>query len=224
MSDCCGHDHGISGDVSKAYKAALWAVVLINVGMALVEIIGGGIADSMALQADALDFIADGASYGLSLAVVGAALAVRARVAYLKGMSLLVMSMIVLGMSIYRLIEGSAPDAPLMSGIGFAALAANVLSVVILMKWKDGDANMRAVWLCSRNDAIGNGVVILAAGVVWWTGSHLPDLAAALIMAALFFRSSLEITRRARIELKHAKLHKAGTPHDPALYINEAGE
>lgn len=221
MSANCGHDHGISGDVSTAYKAALWAVVVINVGMALVEIIGGGMADSMALQADALDFIADGASYGLSLAVVGAALAVRARVAYLKGISLLLMAITVLGLTSYRFIAGSAPDAPIMSGIGLAAFAANVVSVLILLKWKDGDANMRAVWLCSRNDAIGNLVVIGAAGVVYLTGSHLPDLIAALIMATLFFRSSLEITRRARIELKHAKLHKDGTPHDPTLYMGK---
>ncbi len=221
MSASCGHEHGISGDISTAYKAALWAVVIINIGMAAVEIIGGSYADSMALQADALDFIADGASYGLSLAVVGAALATRARVAMLKGMSLLVMAVIVLGMTIYRLIDGPVPDAPIMSGIGLAALAANVLSVLILMKWKDGDANMRAVWLCSRNDAIGNVVVIGAAGVVFLTGSHLPDLLAALVMATLFFRSALEITSRARIELKHAKLHADHVPHDPDLYMGK---
>lgn len=221
MSANCGHEHGISGDVSTTYKAALWAVVIINIGMAAVEIIGGSYAQSMALQADALDFIADGASYGLSLAVIGAALAVRARVALLKGLSLLVMAVTVLGMSVYRLIDGPVPDAPLMSGIGFAALAANVVSVIILMKWRDGDANMRAVWLCSRNDAIGNVVVIAAAGIVYLTGSHLPDLIAALIMASLFFRSALEITRRARIELKHAKLHREGVPHEPELYMGK---
>ncbi len=219
MTGCAGHDHGVSGDISTAYKLALWSVVVINVGMAAVEIIGGSYADSMALQADALDFIADGASYGLSLAVVGAALATRARVAMLKGISLLLMALTVLGMSVFRLIDGPVPDAPIMSGIGFAALAANVLSVIILMKWRDGDANMRAVWLCSRNDAIGNGVVIFAAGIVYLTGSHLPDLAAALVMATLFFRSALEITRRARMELKHAKLHRDCIPHDPELYM-----
>lgn len=219
MSSSCGHDHGISGDISTAYKTALWAVVIINIGMAVVEIVGGGLAESMALQADALDFVADGASYGLSLAVIGAALAVRARVALLKGISLLLMSVTVLGMSVYRLIDGPVPDAPIMSGIGLAALAANVLSVLILMKWKDGDANMRAVWVCSRNDAIGNVVVIAAAGVVYLTGSHLPDLVAALIMAGLFFRGALEITSRARIELKHAKLHADHVPHDPDLFM-----
>ena len=199
----CSHDMQFDG-ASKAYKRALVAVIAINGAMAVAELWAGLAAQSVALQADALDFIGDTATYGLSLLVVGAPLLVRARVALLKGVSLAVMAVVVLGASLNFALSGSAPQAPVMTGIGVVALLANLASVVILMRWRDGDANVRSVWLCSRNDAIGNVAVMAAGGLVWATGSNAPDLIVAALMAGLFLRSAIEIITRALGERAHA--------------------
>lgn len=202
----CSHDMQFDG-ASKAYKRALVAVIAINGAMAVAELWAGLAAQSVALQADALDFIGDTATYGLSLLVVGAPLVVRARVALLKGVSLAVMAVVVLGASLNFALSGSAPQAPVMTGIGVVALLANLASVVILMRWRDGDANVRSVWLCSRNDAIGNVAVMAAGGLVWATGSNAPDLIVAALMAGLFLRSAIEIITRALSERAHALSH-----------------
>ena len=202
----CNHDVSFDG-ASKAYKRALVAVIAINGAMAGIELSAGIGAQSVALQADALDFIGDTATYAISLWVIGAPLLVRARVALLKGVSLSLMALVVLGTSLNFALAGSAPEAPVMTAIGVLALAANLASVLILMRWRDGDANIRSVWLCSRNDAIGNVAVMAAGGLVFWTGSNAPDLIVAALMAGLFLRSAVEIIARARGERAHALSH-----------------
>jgi len=202
-----GHDHGdvaVFAGKDPAFRRVLWVVILLNAGMAAVEIAAGSIGDSMALQADALDFIGDAATYGLSLAAIGWTLAWRARAALVKGLSLAGFAVFVLAASVYRFFVFSDPSATVMGVVGLAALAANLLSVLLLMRWREGDSNIRSVWLCSRNDAIGNVAVLIAALLVGWTSSPWPDLAVAVGIASLFAWSSVAILRQARAELRLA--------------------
>jgi cation diffusion facilitator family transporter len=207
MSACCDHNAKFDG-LSKDYKRRLWAVVAINAVMFGVEMSAGKAAGSQALQADALDFLADAATYGLSLAVIGAALTVRAWAAFAKGISLLLMGLFVFGTTTYQFLFLDVPAAPLMGGIAILALAANLLSVLLLAKYKDGDANVRSVWLCSRNDAIGNIAVLIAAVAVWAIQTAWPDLIVALLMAGLFLSSAWQILRQSVQELRQTAAHK----------------
>jgi Co/Zn/Cd efflux system component len=204
MSASCGHNLTFDG-VSDDYKRRLWLVIAINAAMFATEMVAGAVAGSVAMWADALDFAADAATYGLSLAVIGMAVAVRARVALFKGISLTLMGLWVFGATLWQVFVTGVPRAEIMGAIGLAALAANVASVLILMRYKDGDANVRSVWLCSRNDAIGNVAVMLAAAGVWGTATKWPDLIVAGFMAMLFLSSSIQIVRQAIVELKTAK-------------------
>jgi cation diffusion facilitator family transporter len=199
-ADCCGHTATFDG-LSADYKRRLWLVIAINAGMFLVEMGAGALAGSQALQADALDFLGDAATYGVSLAVIGSALRVRAWAAFAKGISLTLMGLWVLGATAYHVLVLGVPRAEVMGMVGFMALAANVASVLILVRYKDGDANVRSVWLCSRNDAIGNVAVMLAALGVWATATRWPDLIVAAIMAGLFLYSSAQILRQSLREL-----------------------
>jgi Co/Zn/Cd efflux system component len=213
MSAACGHTHTFDG-VSDDYKRRLWLVIAINAAMFATEVIAGAVAGSIAMWADALDFLADAATYGLSLAVIGMAVAVRARVALAKGISLTVMGLWVFGATIWQVFVTGVPRAEIMGAIGFFALAANAVSVLILMRYKDGDANVRSVWLCSRNDAIGNVAVMLAAAGVWGTATKWPDLVVAGFMATLFLSSSVQIVRQAIAELNAAKAGVGGHVHE----------
>jgi cation diffusion facilitator family transporter len=200
-ADCCGHNARFDG-LSADYKRRLWLVIAINAGMFLVEMGAGALAGSQALQADALDFFGDAATYGISLAVIGSALRVRAWAAFAKGISLTLMGLWVFGATAYHVLVLGVPRAEVMGVVGFMALAANVASVLILVRYKDGDANVRSVWLCSRNDAIGNVAVMIAALGVWVTATRWPDLIVAAIMAGLFLYSSAQILRQSLRELR----------------------
>jgi Co/Zn/Cd efflux system component len=160
----------------------------------------GQLAGSQALQADALDFFGDAVTYGISLAVIGASLRVRATAALAKGLSLFLMGLWVLGSTIYTIFVLGVPQAQIMGAVGFLALAANLASVMLLVRYKDGDANVRSVWLCSRNDAIGNVAVMGAALAVWGTASGWPDVLVAAAMAGLFLTSAFQIVRQAMRE------------------------
>jgi Co/Zn/Cd efflux system component len=199
----CGCEVGFDG-LSGRYKRVLWAVIAINGVMFGVEMSAGVLAGSQALKADALDFLGDTLTYGISLAVIGMPLIWRARAALLKGLSLGAMGLWVLGSTAYQLLVLGVPRAEVMGAIGLLAFAANVASVLLLLRYRDGDANVRSVWLCSRNDAIGNLAVVLAAGGVWSTATAWPDLVVAGIMAALFLWSAIGIIRQATGELRLA--------------------
>ena len=198
---CCSNDQKFDG-ASVAYRRALWAVILINLVMFAVEITAGFASGSQALKADALDFAGDTMTYTISLLVIGSSLALRARAALFKGGLLIVIAVSVLGMTLMRALSGEPPVAETMGIVGFAALLANAASVLILLKWRDGDANVRSVWLCSRNDAIGNVGVMIAGGLVAITGSAWPDLILAFALAALFTRSAWSICIQALDELR----------------------
>jgi len=199
MAGCCGEGAKFDG-LSPDYRRRLWAVIAINAVMFIIEMTAGHYARSQALQADALDFLGDALTYGISLAVIGASVRVRTMAALAKGLSLLAMGVWVLGSTLYRVFVIGVPEAGVMGAIGALALAANLASVLILMRYKEGDANVRSVWLCSRNDAIGNVAVMIAALGVWGTATGWPDLIVAAVMATLFLSSSWQIIRQALAE------------------------
>jgi Co/Zn/Cd efflux system component len=201
MACCdCGSEVKFDG-LSAAYKRALWAVIAINAAMFVIEMAAGVMAGSQALKADALDFAGDTATYGLSLFVIGMPLVWRSRAALFKGASLAVLGLWVLASTAYHVLVLGVPQAEVMGVVGVLALAANLSSVLLLLRYRDGDANVRSVWLCSRNDAIGNIAVIAAASGVWATSTAWPDLIVAGIMASLFLWSAAQIVRQAMREM-----------------------
>jgi cation diffusion facilitator family transporter len=212
MAGCCGHNAKFDG-VSDDYKRRLWLVIFLNAAMFVVEMTAGHLAKSQALQADALDFFGDALTYGISLAVIGASVRIRTTAALAKGISLLLMGVWVMGSTLYRVVYLGVPEAEIMGVVGFLALLTNLASVALLVRYKDGDANVRSVWLCSRNDAIGNVAVMIAALGVWGTATGWPDLIVAGIMAALFLSSAFQILRQALAERREAEAHDHGHDH-----------
>lgn len=204
MTGCCGDDVKFDG-ATKQFRRALWAVIAINGAMFVIEMGAGAFAGSRALQADALDFLGDTATYALSLSVLGMAMRVRAGAALVKGGALGLMGLWVLGATAYQILVLGVPRAEIMGAIGFLALAANLTSVLLLMRYRDGDANVRSVWLCSRNDAIGNIAVMVAAAGVWLTGTAWPDLLVAAAMATIFLYSAVQILRHAISDWRQAE-------------------
>jgi Co/Zn/Cd efflux system component/copper chaperone CopZ len=188
--------------VTPAYKRALWTVVLLNVGYGLVEMVGGFISGSQALKADALDFLGDGLITFLGLLAIGWSLVWRARSALTQGLFLGALGLGVIATTAYRVLVLNQPEAELMGLFGLVALVINVVSALVLISHRKGDANVRAVWLFSRNDALGNLAVVAAAGLVWWTGTPWPDLAVAAVIAGLFLQSSWSIVHDARADLR----------------------
>ncbi len=201
MSDqCCGPSINETDD-DPAYRRALILVLVLNVGMLVVELLAGFHAGSLALLADALDFLGDSATYAISLAVLGYSLRWRARAALAKGISMGVFGIALLCGAVVQTLSTGQPDAPVMGVVGCLALAVNLGATFILLRYRTGDANRRSVWLCSRNDALGNLAVIFAAGGVALTDSHWPDLVVASGIAALALYSSWSIIRHALAEL-----------------------
>lgn len=209
MAECASGGCGCSTNVvfeglDPRYRRALWLVIALNAAMFAVEMGAGVLAGSQALQADALDFLGDTLTYGMSLAVIGMSLQVRATAALIKGITLGLMGMWVLGSTLWHTLVLGLPRAEIMGLIGFLALATNMTSVLLLMRYKDGDANVRSVWLCSRNDAIGNIAVVVAAFGVWGTATGWPDIIVAVVLAALFLQSATKILRQALDERRKA--------------------
>ena len=207
-----GHQHGNFDGMSPDYKRRLWLVIGINATMFVIEMSAGHLARSQALQADALDFFGDALTYAISLAVIGATLRLRAAAALAKGVSLALMGFWIAGSTIWRVIFLDVPSADIMGAVGFLALTANATSVLLLMAYKDGDANVRSVWLCSRNDAIGNAFVMLAALGVWGTATGWPDLAVAGVMASLFMWSSGQVLQQGWAEWRQSGTSKNTDP------------
>jgi len=197
---------GCAGEPTRAqhdpaYRRVLLTVVALNLGFGLIELVGGFEADSQALKADSLDFLGDGSISLLGLLALAWSADARARVALSQGLFLGTLGIGVIVFAIWRAVHTTAPDAKLMGAIGVVALAINLGSALLLSRFREGDANVRAIWLFSRNDALANLSVIVAAGLVAWTGSAWPDLAVAGVIALLFLHSAYEIITGARREL-----------------------
>ena len=206
---CCGGCETKAPVEDKAWRRVLWIALAINAGMFAVEIAAGVAAHSASLKADALDFLGDSANYAISLGVAGMALEWRARAALLKGASLLLLGLWVLGSTVWMAAAGTLPKAETMGIVGVLALLANLACAVMLWRHRDGDANRRSVWICSRNDAIGNIAVVAAALGVFGTGTAWPDLAVAAILAGLGVSGGWQIIRQARGELKTSRAPQA---------------
>ena len=205
MAGCSCESNVQFDGMSKAYIKILWVVIAINFAMFIIEMIASEISASMALSADALDFLGDSLTYAITLIAIGHSLRWRASAAMFKGITLALLGLWVLGSTIYRVFVLGVPNELIMGSIALMAFTANVISALLLLKYKDGDANVRSVWLCSRNDAIGNLGVLAAAVVVSFTQSKWPDLVVAFLMAGLFLHSATLIIRQAKEELKLAK-------------------
>ncbi|MEZ5729116.1 MAG: cation transporter [Burkholderiaceae bacterium] len=205
------HDHGCHGEAcaaeaadSPAYRRVLWVALVLNAAMFFVEMAGGLRAGSVSLLADSVDFFGDAANYGVSLFVLGMAAIARARAALLKGLSMAAFGVFVIARALWNLNAGTVPEPVTMGSIGFLAMLVNVGVAVMLYAWREGDANMRSVWLCSRNDAISNVAVMLAALGVFGTGSSWPDLLVASVMAVLALTSARHVIAGARREMRDA--------------------
>ena len=202
MADCCSG--GCSPDkppVDPAYRRILWIALVVNALMFGVELVGGWASGSVSLLADAVDFFGDAANYGISLFVLGMAPVWRSRTALVKGASMGGYGVFVIGTALWHLAAGTVPAAATMGAIGVAALAANGLVAALLFAYRNGDSNMRSVWLCTRNDAIGNIAVMLAAFGVWKSGSGLPDLFVAGVMGVLGLTAARSVIVQARGEM-----------------------
>ncbi len=199
---CCGHDHGAA---SPVYRRILWVALAVNLAMFAVEIGAGLAAQSVSLLADSLDFLGDAANYGVSLFVLGMALQWRARASLMKAASMGLFGLWVAGTTIQHALAGTVPEAPVMGAVGALALAANVGVAVLLYRWRDGDSNMRSVWICTRNDAIGNLAVLAAAAGVFGSGTGWPDYVVAAIMSGLALVGAFQVTRQALSELTHTR-------------------
>ncbi len=216
MAGCCHDDHCCApGSPSAAlnspsWRRALWIALAVNGAMFLAEIAAGVAAGSAALQADAIDFLGDTANYAISLGVAGLALAWRARAALLKGWSLGLLGAVVAVSTAWHAYAGTLPRAETMGVVGGLALVANLGVALMLYRFRAGDANMRSVWICSRNDAIGNLAVLAAAAGVFGTGTAWPDLTVAAIMAALGISGGWQIVRHAHAELRGPDLTRIG--------------
>ena len=205
--------HASSGAVdlaAAAYRRVLWAVMLINAAMFLVEVTGGFLGRSTALQADAVDFLGDAVTYGITLYVIGKSVKWRASAALLKGAAMGTLGVWVLANAAYHVMIGSVPNAWSMGGIGTLAFAANMVSALLLVRFRNGDSNIRSVWLCSRNDAIGNVAVVFAATGVFATGTGWPDVAVAVVMAAFALTACHHVLKQAIGELRVSRPAAAG--------------
>ena len=203
-ASCCSPSTLPAAAQDPRYRKVLWLALVLNVLMFGVELGASWTSGSVSLMADSIDFFGDAANYGISLAVLAMAAPVRARAALLKAATMGAFGLFVLGKALYNLQAGVTPEPVTMGAVGLAALAVNAGVALMLFRFRSGDANMRSVWICSRNDAIGNVAVMLAAFGVFGTGSAWPDLAVAGAMGLLALAGARSVFRQAREELRPA--------------------
>lgn len=203
--ECCEVKDGKHGWDCR-YRQILWVILLINAVMFVVELGSGIYSGSQSLLADAIDFFGDAANYGISLYVLNRSINWRAKASIIKGSTMGLFGLWILGSTVYKALTTGVPQAEVMGVIGFMALIANVVSAILLYKYRSGDSNRESVWICSRNDAIGNIAVMLAAAGVFITGTKWPDLLVAAIIAGLALNGSWRIIRSARVELKDVEV------------------
>lgn len=206
MSGCCGSacEAPPFAGQSKRYKRVLGCVIGINLGAFAVVATGGLLQGSASLAANALDFLADSATYGLTLWAIGQTSVVRARAALIKGASLAFVAVTIVGFALWRAVTGASPEGAVISGLGLFGVAANLIAAGLLLRYREGDANVRSVWLCTRNDVFQCIAVALTGGAVMLTGARWPDLLAGLVLAFIFLQSAWQIIAQARQEQRSA--------------------
>ena len=174
-------------------RRVLMVVLAINASTFLMMVIAAMISGSSSLLSGALDNFGDAMTYALSLAVVGATSAAKARVALFKGLMILGAALAVAVQIGWRVLH---PEVPVFETMGIAALlnlGANFLCLRLLMPYRDGDVNMSSAWECSRND-VSEGIAVFAAALaVGVFQSGWPDIVIAFALLVLFLRSAIRI-------------------------------
>jgi Co/Zn/Cd efflux system component len=203
-ASCCSGSSCSAPTVDPRYRKALWLALGLNALMFVVELGASWSSGSVSLMADSIDFFGDAANYALSLAVLAMAASVRSKAALFKAACMGAFSVFVLGRAVWNLHTGTPPEPATMGMVGFAALWVNAGVALMLYRFRSGDANMRSVWICSRNDALGNVAVMFAAAGVFGTGSAWPDLLVACIMGGLALTGACSVLRHAQEELRTA--------------------
>lgn len=204
-TNCPSDNVSDTNAIDPIFRRILWIALISNGLMFLVEIVASYFGDSISLQADALDFLGDAANYAISLFVLGMALHLRARASMVKGITMAIFGLWVIANAVNRALVGSAPEPSVMGGIAVVALAVNFIVAFLLYRYREGDSNMRSIWLCSRNDAIGNIAVMIAAAGVFATSSRWPDLLVAAIIASLSLSAAFHVIRLALSEMRADK-------------------
>jgi len=201
---CCGDAACSSASADPRFRKALWVALVLNALMFFVELGASWTSGSVSLLADSIDFFGDAGNYAISLVVLGMGVATRARAALFKAACMGAFGVFVLGKALWTLKSGAVPEPATMGVVGFAALAVNAGVALMLYRFREGDANMRSVWICSRNDALGNVAVMLAALGVFGTGMAWPDICVAAVMGSLALSGAWSVARHAREELRTA--------------------
>jgi len=204
MSDCNDCASATMTPSTPVIKRVLWVALIANALMFVVEMLASWWGQSMALQADALDFFGDSVNYAISLFVLGSALQVRAGAALFKGLSMALFGLWIIISAIERALTGSMPQPLTMGAVAVLALLVNVAVALMLYRFRSGDSNLRSIWLCSRNDAIGNVAVMFAATGVFALQSRWPDLLVATLIASLSLHAAVQVSRQAMQEIKTA--------------------
>ncbi len=202
MANCCSPPEPKSS--APGFRKALWIALWVNLAMFLIEGLASLQSGSVALMADAIDFFGDSANYILSLSVLSLGMLWRGRAAMVKGITMTLFGIAVLASAAWVLQSGATPEPLTMGVVGLVALIANVVVAMLLFRFREGDSDMRSVWLCSRNDAISNVAVMVAALGVFGTGTAWPDLAVASIMGGLAITSGISVVRHARSDIAQA--------------------
>ena len=205
MDRCCESKADELAALRLRQGRVLATVLVVNATMFLVEFGAGILSGSTALLADSLDMLGDSLVYGFSLFVLHRSAAWRARAALTKGLVMAAFGLAVLVEAVLRLRAGVPPLAPAMAAVGALALVANAFCVSLLWRHRADDINLRSTWLCSRNDLVANAAVLLAAGLVAWTGSLWPDLILGAAIAILFLRTAGSVLRESLAELARAR-------------------
>ena len=202
----CGCAVDEQAPVEARFRRALWAALIANAAMFAVEIVSATISGSMSLYADALDFFGDTANYAITLVVLGSSLRARSTAALIKAATMALFGLWVIANAISRVFTDTVPDAPIMGTIAILALAVNLAVAIILYRFRDGDSNKRSIWLCTRNDAIGNIAVLVAASGVYVSASAWPDLVVATLIAGLSLSAAWQVFRLALDERRSSAL------------------
>lgn len=200
MSDCCEVPAGEAADPRQ--RRVLIIALALNLAMFFIEFTAGWLAESSGLIADSLDMLADAAVYAISLYAVGRSLRHKAAAAMTNGALELLLGLAVLADIARRIAGGSEPQAGIMVGVALLALAVNVACLYLLHAYRKGDINLKASWICTRNDVLANIGVIAAAGLVAWLDTPWPDWMIGALIAAIIVRSAWRILHQARRQLK----------------------
>ena len=198
---CCQHKAKELQQLQKRQSKVLWIILVINAVMFVVEFSGGIKAASLSLTGDSLDMLGDALVYGCSLYVIQKGTRAQAQSALLKGGIMFLCAIAVFARATYQLYAQTVPTVGLMSEIGILALLANLICFLLLIRHRNDNINMSSVWLCSRNDIIANTSVLLTAGLVFLTGSFLPDFILGLLLTVVFAQSAGKVLTQARAEL-----------------------